>query len=133
MKNQRITILVSVFVFIIFFLSMIGIYCCPIRYIFGLCCPTCGITRAVINVLQLNFSQAFYYHMFWPFFLIGFIIYILCEFEMIKISKKKILLIACIFSFMNIIYYFYRLFGNSNVIYFDFTQSLIYKIISMFK
>ena len=71
--------------------------------------------------------------MFWPVVVIGFIVYILNELKVIKIRKSNVLLIAYIFSFMNIIYYFYRLFEKSSVIYFNFTESLIYKIITILK
>lgn len=35
---------------------------CPIRYFLGISCPGCGMTRAWLAVLHLDFSQAFYYH-----------------------------------------------------------------------
>ncbi|MBQ7039451.1 MAG: DUF2752 domain-containing protein [Clostridia bacterium] len=39
---------------------------CPIRYAFGIACPGCGMTRAVISALRLDFASAFSYHlMFW--------------------------------------------------------------------
>lgn len=40
---------------------------CPIRFLTGVSCPGCGMTRACISVLFLDFKSAFYYH---PLFLI---------------------------------------------------------------
>lgn len=40
---------------------------CPFEIIFGIPCPACGITRAWICALKLDFSNAFYYH---PLFLL---------------------------------------------------------------
>ena len=45
---------------------------CPIRYVFGVSCPGCGMTRACMSALRLDFGGAFAYHPLWvllvPFF-----------------------------------------------------------------
>lgn len=39
---------------------------CPFRFLLGVPCPGCGITRACQAVLHLDFAGAFYYHpLFW--------------------------------------------------------------------
>ena len=39
---------------------------CLIKWIFGIECPGCGITRAYISLFRLDLKQAFAYnHMFW--------------------------------------------------------------------
>lgn len=40
---------------------------CIFKIIFGIPCPSCGITRAYINFLKFDFKDAFYYH---PLFLL---------------------------------------------------------------
>lgn len=35
---------------------------CPIRYVTGISCPGCGMTRALVSLLSLDFSGALYYH-----------------------------------------------------------------------
>lgn len=49
---------------------------CPIRYVTGVPCPGCGLTRAFWAAMHLDFSKAFWYHpLFWlvPFVaVIGF-------------------------------------------------------------
>lgn len=46
-------------------LSLLGIGC-PIRYFAGVSCPGCGMTRAWLEALQLDFAAAFAYHpLFW--------------------------------------------------------------------
>lgn len=39
---------------------------CVFQTVFGVVCPGCGMTRAMIAALQLQFGEAFGYHpMFW--------------------------------------------------------------------
>ena len=39
---------------------------CPIKFVTGISCAGCGMTRAWLAVLRLDFRQAFYYHpLFW--------------------------------------------------------------------
>ena len=41
-------------------------YQCPIRRVTGVICPGCGMSRAWLAALRLDFSEALYYHpMFW--------------------------------------------------------------------
>ncbi|WP_028330533.1 DUF2752 domain-containing protein [Brachyspira alvinipulli] len=46
---------------------------CIIRNNTGFPCPSCGMTRAHIEVLKLNFEKAFYYH---PLFVLPSIIFL---------------------------------------------------------
>lgn len=131
MNKRKTTLLIYLTLFIILILSILKLYVCPIKYLFGLSCPTCGMTRALINAFQFNFKEAFYYHLFWPFLLIGFIVHILYTFNIIKINKKYIYICLYILCFLNLIYYFYRLFNGSDVVYFDFSESLLYKILNL--
>lgn len=50
-----------------FILVVILFYKCPFYCITGFPCPSCGMTRAFLSCLRLNFIQAFNYH---PLFLI---------------------------------------------------------------
>lgn len=35
---------------------------CPVQWLFGVPCPGCGMTRAHLALLRLDFAQAWYYH-----------------------------------------------------------------------
>ena len=41
------------------YISGIG---CPVRYMTGIPCPGCGMTRAAVALLSLDFAQALHYH-----------------------------------------------------------------------
>ncbi len=51
---------------------------CPLRYLSGIPCPGCGMTRAIGQALQLDFTSAWYYH---PLFFLAPIIVFLFLFE----------------------------------------------------
>ena len=59
------------FLSIVFLLYITGIGC-PIKFATGISCPGCGMTRAWLSALSLQFDLAFAYHpLFWllPFVL----------------------------------------------------------------
>ena len=51
---------------------------CPLRFISGIPCPGCGMTRAVWHALQLDFISAWYYH---PLFFLTPLMLLLFLFE----------------------------------------------------
>ena len=47
---------------------------CPFRFFFGISCPGCGMPRALLAALRLDFAAAFSYHPLFfllPFFLLA--------------------------------------------------------------
>ena len=48
--------------YVVFFALGVG---CPIKYLTGISCPGCGMTRACLSALRLDFSAALYYHPLW--------------------------------------------------------------------
>lgn len=41
-------------------------YHCPFYFVFHIPCPGCGMTRAFLRALCLDFKGAFLYHPLWP-------------------------------------------------------------------
>ncbi len=62
-KNNFQTSAVLIVSFAVVFL---GYYTCPIRYLFGIPCPGCGMTRAYLSLLKLDFAKAFEYQSLFP-------------------------------------------------------------------
>ncbi len=87
---------------------------CAYKNVFGIICPFCGTTRATINILKLNFKEAFMFH---PstvllFFLILFLdIYYLLNYKK-DLNKKmyNIFFILCSYITITIVQYFLRLY-----------------------
>lgn len=91
---------------IILFLYLVLDLKCPFRLIFGIPCAGCGMTRAIIEAIQLDFKRAFYYHpLFFIMPTIGlFIIFIN------KLSKRFIYIYWIIILSAFIIVYVIRLY-----------------------
>ncbi len=64
-------------------LSMFSVGC-PLRFLSGIPCPGCGMTRAVWYALQLDFAYAWYYH---PLFILAPLMVLLFLFESYLPSK----------------------------------------------
>ena len=81
LKEALPAVLAVALVYIILYVAGIG---CPIKYITGVSCMGCGMTRAYLSLLRLDIVGAFKYH---PLFLIPAIAVILFLFRS-RISQK---------------------------------------------
>ena len=103
---------------------------CPIKHIFGISCAGCGMTRALLSALRLDFASAFYYHPLWfaviPDFALLLILY--CR------KKEKAFSAALIASVASLlaVYIVRLLFGDGNVVVFEPMESAIAKAFSKF-
>ena len=86
-----------------FFLIIILLYFtrigCPIKFITGISCPACGMTRAVLAILHGDMHTALNYHplvLTLPVILISVIVYIVNN-RRIKPSARLSRLLNCIF------------------------------------
>ena len=102
---------------------------CPMKYTIGIACPGCGMTRAWLAVLRLDFSTAFAYH---PLFFIGPIaIFAILFHQWIDFRKWRWLGILLITLFISV--YFLRLFVfPDHIVNLNFSEGLIPKILSPF-
>lgn len=98
---------------------------CPIKYLTGISCPGCGMTRAVQNAMNFKFNIAFYYHPLW--ILLPIIVIMLYGFYLKKMRKTfniALIVITMIFIFV----YLVRIFdGNNEIVSFEPQNGLIYK------
>jgi hypothetical protein len=122
-KDRLFLITLIVILYLILNLFHIG---CPIKYLSGISCPGCGMTRAIWSALFLNFKEAFHYH---PLFLLSPIIVLLFLLETyIKPKYYKIAWSIIIPLFL--ITYFIRLFITKNeVVEIDISSGLVIKLL----
>lgn len=112
-----------VFIYVIFHFAGIG---CPIKFVTGISCLGCGMTRAWLSLLRLDFSAAFYYH---PLFMlppVAAVVYILKS----KINLKiyKIIMLTLVMAF--IIIYLYRLiFTDGDIVVFEPGNNILFRLL----
>lgn len=95
---------------------------CPIKFLSGLSCPGCGMTRAIKSLLILDFTKAFYYHPLFP--ITPFMLYLFLFEDRIKPKYVKVGWAGIVILFL--ITYIIRLFiSNHSVVSIDFTSGFV--------
>lgn len=103
---------------------------CPIKYLTGISCAGCGMSRAWISLLHLNLRDAFMYH---PLFFLPpvALIIMLCK-SKINIKFYKIFMFTIAGAF--VIVYLYRMIaGNDNIVVFEPQNNIIFRIMRELK
>lgn len=103
---------------------------CPIKYLTGISCAGCGMSRAWISLLHFNFRDAFMYH---PLFFLPpvALIIMLCK-SKINIKFYKIFMFTIAGAF--VIVYLYRMIaGNDNIVVFEPQNNIIFRIMRELK
>lgn len=115
----------AVIIFVYAVMDLVGIGC-PIKFITGISCLGCGMTRAWAAVLKLDFAAAFYYHPLFPLPLIALIVYFAKSKINIKIYKIFILTIVMAF----IIIYIYRLiYSEGDIVVFEPDNNILFRLL----
>lgn len=108
---------------VILFVFDIG---CPTRFVTGVCCPGCGMTRAVIHLCKGDISCAMYYHPLVFTLPIIAILFVIKD----RINKTILNTLLVIILVLFILIYLIRLFDSTNtVVYVDVTKSIFYKFL----
>lgn len=98
---------------------------CIIKLLTGLSCPGCGMTRAYISLLSLDFSAAFYYHPIWFLVPVWVAIYALVYF---KFPRAKEIVVA-LGALALLVTYIVRWFtGPCEIVNYDFETTVYYRI-----
>lgn len=89
-----------------------GIHCF-FRFFTGIPCPSCGMTRAFLSLLKLDFYRSFYYHSLLIPALITAFIAIHMNVPAFRLNKRACT--AYIWGFVAVFFavYFFRLFTNN--------------------
>lgn len=128
MKKVRETSLSFLAIVLLYYLLHLLNIGCPIKFLTGISCAGCGMTRAWISLLNLKIQQAFYYH---PLFFVP-PIFILVYFIKSRLSKRcyKTILFTFIVTF-GIIYVIRLCGGASDIVVWRPHEGFIYKIIEV--
>ena len=76
--------------------AIVLFYRCPVKIIWDLDCPGCGLTRACLSALKFDFRAAFEYHPLFPLFGAWMVYFIFYEpiNEKIKLGSKLTVVFA---------------------------------------
>ena len=104
------------------FLDFVGIGC-PIKFVTGIPCAGCGMTRAWFSLMRGDISGAFYYHPLFALPVVFIIVWILRKKEKISSLVYRTILVIGVLIF--IAAYIIRLFIPDAVVEIDIRNGLI--------
>lgn len=124
--NTLSAIAAIIVVYGIFAILRIG---CPIKFVTGISCMGCGMTRAWLSVLHFDLKSAFYYH---PAFWLPPLVLICWYLKYKKIIKNyKFFMFTAIITFV-IIYFVRLIWSNNDIVVFHPENGILSKIIQTF-
>ena len=126
-RLNRIEVITSVAAVVVLYviLESFGVTC-PIKYITGISCAGCGMSRAWIALLHFNLHEAFMYHPL--FFLPPVVVIVMLLTSKINIKFYKIFMFTMAGAF--VIVYLYRMFiGTGDIVVFEPQNNIIFRII----
>ena len=126
-RLNRIEVITSVAAVVVLYviLESFGVTC-PIKYITGISCAGCGMSRAWIALLHFNIYEAFMYHPL--FFLPPVVVIVMLLKSKINIKFYKIFMFTIVGAF--VIVYLYRMFiGTGDIVVFEPQNNILFRII----
>lgn len=126
-RLNRIEVITSVAAVVVLYviLESFGVTC-PIKYITGISCAGCGMSRAWIALLHFNIHEAFVYHPL--FFLPPVVVIVMLLKSKINIKFYKIFMFTMVGAF--VIVYLYRMFiGTGDIVVFEPQNNILFRII----
>lgn len=126
-RLNRIEVITSVAAVVVLYviLESFGVTC-PIKYITGISCAGCGMSRAWIALLHFNIHEAFMYHPL--FFLPPVVVIVMLLKSKINIKFYKIFMFTMVGAF--VIVYLYRMFiGTGDIVVFEPQNNIVFRII----
>ena len=98
---------------------------CPVRQLFGVGCPLCGMSRALLSALRLDLSAAFRFHPLWPAVIPAFAAALWLERR--RPGSAKGLGLGLLFLFLAV--YAWRLLQQDPVVRPEFSEGLLSRLL----
>ena len=126
-SHRRIEVITSVAAVVVLYviLESFGVTC-PIKYITGISCAGCGMSRAWISLLHFNIHDAFMYHPL--FFLPPVVVIVMLLKSKINIKIYKIIIFTIIIMFA-IVYMCRLIWSGDDVVVFEPENNILFRII----
>ncbi len=126
LKSGLSLVISIILIYSVFTVTGIG---CPIKFLTGVSCAGCGMTRATVALLEGRYRAAFHYH---PLVLLPYIALILYLFRK-RFSERirRSMLIAIVVLFLDV--YLYRLlYADQDIVVFEPEKGAVFRILSYF-
>lgn len=124
LSKGEIKAIISIFLFYSI-IEILGITC-PIKFLTGISCAGCGISRAFLSALKLDFKTAMNFHPLFWLVILAMIVFLFKQIIPIKFIKHfTYFFITCFIS----VYIVRLIFYKNNIVVFNPQNGLIYKII----
>ena len=126
-SHRRIEVITSVATVVVLYviIESFGVTC-PIKYITGISCAGCGMSRAWIALLHFNIHDAFMYHPL--FFLPPVVVIVMLLKSKINIKIYKIIIFTIIIMFA-IVYMCRLIWSGDDVVVFEPENNILFRII----
>lgn len=131
-KLKKLILMGAAAVFVLI-LSRAGLLRCPLNTVFGIPCPSCGITRALISVFHGDMAAAFFYHPLWPVIVSAVILFALCQCGVINLTGRAVSICCIALAVLLTGCYIIRHLQHSPVVALHFKTSLLYRILEFFR
>ena len=105
--KKHAVILSVIAVFFVFFILFD--FTCPIKFLVGYPCPTCGVTRAMLSLLRFDFNAYMHYNALALFLATSILLFIHARFIKSKTLRYIIYIYFALVMVANVPYYIYRL------------------------
>ena len=125
-EHKRDLIAISAVVIVYLVMFLLGITC-PIKYLTGISCPGCGMSRACIHALKLDFALAFQFHPLW--IALPFALFFLVFFKVKAMKKSFYVTLAVSVCVMLAVYFIRIISGEGSVVVFSPKSGLIYRAV----
>ena len=130
-QNNKNLLIITVAITVIGILMYFNIYRCPWDLFFGVPCPLCGATRAMMCLITGRFADAFYFHPLWPLILIAGIVFIMYNARIIRLKQATADAMACFLAAVLMLCFVIRHIIGSPVVAVHCRDSLLYRLINV--
>ncbi len=128
LNKNRILHGILMLIFIVAVIAFYLTYGCPIRWLTGVSCPSCGMSRAVGAILKFDFALAFHFHPLVYLLPIVFLVYLFR-----KHIPRKVMIVLCVgVLVLMLAVYIYRLTAGSDIVYANFESGAVYRLFRFF-
>ncbi len=126
------TVIKKAGVLLLFLLLVLFLWRCPLRFFFGIACPGCGMTRAMMAALTLDFAAAFAWHPLFVLLPVGVILLVVRTLRFRSFTKAAASLerIAVVCALLLIAVYILRLILSDPVVMPDLSAGLAGRLIT---